>query len=144
MYSTQLAVTSKYISLALSLMLLQLATYKWHTGSQQDFLLTVHLVKNLHDWVVSDSSDEGRLLAFQQQYVKGHTLDICLTIHTRLSAVLGCCWGGLQTLVPCHTELSTVSLLPPRQLSDMQACLYLLWFHYPGCLFWHLNVSVAY
>lgn len=47
---------------------------------------------------------------------------------------------------PRRAEPTAEALLPssPHQLSDMQTCLYLLWFHYPGSLFWHLNFSVAY
>lgn len=115
---------------------------RWRAGSQRGLPLTVHLMKNLHRkverWLMAT---RGSRCAFEQQYVgRGRSLSICPSIHTRSSG------GdvGVRTLLPCHAEPTIAPSLPPLQPSDMQAPLYLLRFHYPGCLFRHSNVSVAY
>lgn len=91
------------------------------------------------------ASDErrqgGGFLLSSKQYMRERTLSICLSIHTRSS---GGGVGGVQTPLPRHAVPTIAPLLPPLQSSDMQARLYLLRFHYPGCLFRHSNVSVAY
>lgn len=82
---------------------------------------------------------EGAVRAFEQ-YVKGRSLSICPSIRARSSG------GdvGVQTLLLCLAKPTISPILPPLQPSDTQAPLYLLRFHYPGCLFRHSNVSVAY
>lgn len=92
MYSTWLAVTLQCICLTLTPMMLQFSACIWHARSQWGSLLTVHLMKNLYrdveGWMMAwrvTSDDGGNCFAFEQQYVRGRTLSICLSIHIRSS-----------------------------------------------------------
>ncbi len=56
-------------------------------------------------WVISD--DGGCCFAFEQQYVKGHTLSICLSIHIRSSG------GGVSNTVTMSRRADYCASLAP-------------------------------
>lgn len=92
MYSARLVVTSQCTCLTRAPVPLQFNAQRWQTGSQRGLLLTLgeksaqgQSESGSSEVVTSSNKGGGWRFAFEQQYVRGRTLSICLSIHTRSS-----------------------------------------------------------
>lgn len=152
-YIAQLAVTSQRTCFTLTPMLLQFGAHRWHPGSQRVESLAFNCASYEESaqgrdgggrWLMaSDERRRGRAICFLAIICEG-TQSVHLPVCPYKVIKVGRLgrWGGAGFEL-CYRDCCA-SLAPSpvvRYASPPFTCCD---FHYPGCLFRHSNVSVAY